>query len=429
MKILHVSNYFRGLHQHVGGAEQACFRTVTMTREHGHEVYLVTTSFDRSSLPSGESIYEYPVYPVKTFERYLPDVLVQYLEAVKWYTLQYDPLAGRAFKNILQQERPDVVHFHNFQFLTFSLLREAYRQRIPSCLSIYDYWPFCPKAMLLKPDNSFCQAAHGLRCVECLPQQFVPVQKALLSFRRRIFDRCFDKVDTFIVLSEHSAGVLQGYGIEQEKIAVVPLTLPIEYGQSSGEVPLEPQSILFAGWLNDRKGVHIAIEAMIDVLKDVPQAKLYVIGGEAKFSEEYERNFQKIIKEHQLSDHIIFLGHQKPGAVEQYLQRVAVLVIPEQYENMSPLIMIEGMLLGKPVVASNLGGIPEYIRDGETGFLADAYNPKEFAQKIITVLQHPETGERVGQAAKHYIQSRNNNEAIWERTLIMYQSTIERKAL
>jgi glycosyltransferase involved in cell wall biosynthesis len=276
--------------------------------------------------------------------------------------------------------------------------------------------------MLLKPDNSFCKAAHGVSCVECLPPQFVPIQKILLSFRRSIFDRCFDKLDTFIVLSEHSAGVLQGYGIDRKKIAVVPLTLPIEYGHSVDETIFEPQSILFAGWLNDRKGVHIAIEAMIDVLKEVPQVKLYVIGGKAKFSEEYECNFQKIIEEHQLSDHIVFLGHQKPEVVEQYLQRVAVLVIPEQYENMSPLIMIEGMLLGKPVVASNLGGIPEYIQDGETGFLADAYKPKEFAQKIITVLQDSDLGKRIGQAAQQYIQSRNNNEVIWERTLKAYQA-------
>jgi glycosyltransferase involved in cell wall biosynthesis len=355
-------------------------------------------------------------------EDHLPAFAGRCLEVAKWYSLQYDPFARRAFGKLLQRVRPDVVHFHNCQFLTFSLLHAAHAKGIPTCMSIYDYWHFCPKAMLALPDNTFCQRAHSTGCVRCLPTQMVLAQKMLLGFRRRIFDRCFDKVDRFVVLSEHSAGVLKGYGIPQRKIAVIPLTLPLEYSDmpDPGDLGLGGSGILFAGWLNDRKGVHIAIEAMSSILREVSAARLYVIGGKAKFANEYEARFERYIAENRLQDKIVFLGHQSPDTVRQYLQKVAVLILPEQYENMSPLVMVEAMMLGTPVVASRLGGIPEYIRDGETGFLADAFDPADFAAKIVRCLRDSDLRTRIAGAALQFIRQRNDNERVWRLTEDFY---------
>lgn len=424
MKILHVTNYFRGAHSHIGGAEQACYRTALMTKEHGHEVVIVSKRFD--TMPDNN---QFKIYPLPVIEDYLPQSMGKYLEAVKWYSLQYDLLAKGAFCKILDKERPDVIHLHNFQFLTFSLAREAYKRGIPMCISIYDYWHFCPKAMLLLPDNSFCKEAHGVRCLRCLPQRLRAMQRIFLGIRRDVFDRVFSMVDTFVVLSDHSAGVLRGYGIDEGKIKVIPLTLPIEYNRlKTPDIPaVAKDSILFAGWLNDRKGVHIAIQAMPSILKQVPDARLYVIGGRAKFADEYERRFELFIKENNLSDKIVFLGHQPPEVVKAYLQKVDVLVIPEQYENMSPLIMIEAMMLGKPIVASNLGGIPEYIKDGETGFLANAYNPEDFAEKMVELLQDRDLSERIGKTAREMILKRNSNEEVWDLTEKLYNVMMQGK--
>ncbi|MFO0751907.1 MAG: glycosyltransferase family 4 protein [Thermodesulfovibrionales bacterium] len=427
MKVLHVTNYFRGTHRHVGGAEQACYRTARMLADGGHEVTVATKRFDAGSMTETPP---FPVRPLPVLEDRLPKSVSLYVEALKWYAVQYDPLASAAFRRLLREERPDVVHFHNFQFLTFSLVREAFRQGIPLCLSVYDYWIFCPKAMLLRPDNSFCTEAHGTRCLPCLPKSHASLQKRLLGIRRMIFDDCFDRVDRFVVLSGHSAGVLKGYGIGEEKIRVVPLTLPLEYADTGADAPapdLARNSILFAGWLNDRKGVHVAIDAMRYVRKAVPDAVLYVIGGRAKFSEEYERKFHSLIEEHKLKDRVVFLGHQPPQVVQQYLRRIGVLVIPEQYENMSPLIMVEAMLLGKPVVASRLGGIPEFLDEGKTGFLADAYSPEEFGRKIVRLLKDRALAASVGSAAREFIRKKCDSGRIEHETLQLYEEIRKRK--
>ncbi|MCC6347926.1 MAG: glycosyltransferase family 4 protein [Nitrospirales bacterium] len=421
MKVLHVTNYFRGTHHHVGGAEQACYRTARMLSDSGHEVAVATKRFDAGSMTETPP---FPVHPLPVVEDHLPKSFSLYVEAIKWYAIQYDPLARSSFRRLLRKERPDVVHFHNFQFLTFSLVREAFRQRIPLCLSVYDYWIFCPKAMLLRPDNSFCAEAHGTRCLPCLPKSYSSLQKRLLGIRRMIFDDCFDRVHRFVVLSGHSAGVLKRYGISEEKIRVVPLTLPLEYADSAADAPaphISRNSILFAGWLNDRKGVHVAIDAMRYVRKAVPDAVLYVIGGRAKFSEEYERKFHSLIEKHGLKDRIVFLGHQPPQVVQQYLRKIGVLVIPEQDENMSPLIMVEAMLLGKPVVASRLGGIPEFITEGKTGFLADAYSPEEFGRKVVRLLKDPALVASVGSAARKFIREKCDSVRVARETLQLYE--------
>ena len=125
------------------------------------------------------------------------------------------------------------------------------------------------------------------------------------------------------------------------------MSLPIEYDTlPTPEIPpLVGHSILFAGWLNDRKGVHIAIKAMPSILREFPEAVLYVIGGRAKFADAYERGYEQFIEEKGLHNNIVFLGHQSPEVVKAYIHKASVLVIPEQYENMSPLIMIEAMTL------------------------------------------------------------------------------------
>jgi glycosyltransferase involved in cell wall biosynthesis len=129
-----------------------------------------------------------------------------------------------------------------------------------------------------------------------------------------------------------------------------------------------------------------------------------------------------------LSDHIVFLGHKPPDMVRKYLQNIEVLILPEQYENMSPLIMVEAMMLAKPVVASRLGGIPEYLRERQNGYLANPYDPADFAQKAVLLLKDADLRRSIGAAALKSITERNNNDAIWELTQNVYLELAGKKS-
>ncbi len=416
MRVVHVTNYFRGIHRHVGGAEQACFRTALLTRNHGNSVLIVTTNPEVNSS-------EFETRSVPIIEDYLPVWLRKYAEASKWYSIQYDPLARKAFGSILTEAKADVVHFHNFQFLTLSLLAVARRLKLKTIISVYDYWLFCPTVMLVDPQQSFCSKGHGPWCVDCLPPMFRLFQKLLLSMRRKVIDHYLEMVDHFHVLSEHSRSVLECYGIDRARIRVIPLTLPIEFItlESSDQLPV-PHSILFAGWLNERKGLHRLLEAMPKVLKEYPQARLTAIGGKVKFGDTYEKKLNEIMEAERLGDRVHFTGHLPPAEIKAHIQRASVVVIPEQYENMSPLLMIEAMAMGKPVVISRAGGIPEFVEDGVTGWLADPLNPEEFAQKIINVFSDSDRAQSMGQNARELMLARLDSEIIWEKTRDMYEA-------
>ena len=416
MKILHVTNYFRDTHDHVGGAEQAAYRTALLARENGCDVSVVTT------VPTRRGGSEFGVRSIPICEDYMPDALRKYVEAAKWYSLQFDPLAYASFRSILAGESPDVVHFHNFQFLTLGLIGAAGRAGRRTVVSIYDYWLFCPTVMLVAPDGSFCARGHGPWCIHCLPEGMQLIQKTLLALRRKVLDHYIGMVDGFHVLSGHSRSVLEGYGIPRRKIHVVPLTLPIEYSKmAETREKVDPNEILFVGWLNERKGVHRLLEAMPLVLRDHPDAKLTVIGGRVRFGDTYEKMMNDIINSGGFRDRVSFLGHKHPAEVERYLLRAAVVVIPEQYENMSPLLMIESMVMGRPLVISRVGGVPEFIEHGVTGWLADRLSAADFAANISRVLDHPEEAAGVAARARETIARKCDNIEIWKKTLRLYE--------
>jgi glycosyltransferase involved in cell wall biosynthesis len=417
LRVIHVTNYFRDTHSHVGGAEQACFRTALLAANHGWSVHIVATKPDRSSS------CQFPFSSLPILEDLTPAIARPYLEAVKWYSFQYDPLAARAFGRVLREDDAPLVHFHNVQFVTLSLIAAAKAAGRRTFVSIYDYWLFCPTVMRVRPDKSFCQQAHGPWCVECLPPKMKAFQRLLLSARRRVINRYLGMVDGFHVLSEHSGSVLEGYGIPKDIIHVVPLTLPMEFQAiPENSAQTEPFTILFAGWLNERKGLHRLLEAMPFVLKEFPQAKLTAVGGKVRFGEEYEKLLDSIMDSNGFRDRVSFLGHLQPSAMKEEIQKASVVVIPEQYENMSPLLMIEAMTMAKPVVISRAGGIPEFIVDGETGFLADPLDPTNFADKILRVFHDPEEARAIGEKARLRILAKCNDETIWTKTREMYDS-------
>jgi len=249
------------------------------------------------------------------------------------------------------------------------------------------------------------------------------VQKFLLSFRRCVFDHYLDMVDAFHVLSEHSGSVLEGYGISQDRIHVAPLTLPMEFkSNQDAHEPVDPNMILFAGWLNERKGLHRLLEAMPIVLERRPHTHLTAIGGKVRFGEEYENKLEELMATGHFKNMVHFTGHLPPSEIQEFLRKAAVVVIPEQYENMSPLLMIEAMSLAKPVVISRVGGVPEFIEHGVSGWMADPPDAVDFAGKILNVLEDPDRAETMGQRARARILAKCDDSVIWEKTKAMYES-------
>lgn len=417
LKVCYVSNYLPGHHRHAGGAEQAVLSTADLMKESGAEVSFLALPADKDCRGGFRVKY------VKTSEYFL-SWLKKYIEIFKWYVFQFDPLSYFSSRNYFREIRPDIAHFGNFQFLTFGALLAAKRLKIPVAVSIYDYWYFCPLTTLLAHCGRICRRFHGVWCVHCLPARFSIIQRFFLSVRKRVFDFFLKKVDRFFVLSQSSRQILVDYGIENDKVSIIRMPLPDDLEQ-----PQQPQegqkeeSVLFVGWLQKRKGLHILLEAMSLVWQRRPQVKLNIVTQKVKWEPEYEDMIQSKLKNIPPDKYVILLGQREREEIRDLMKRAAVVVVPEQWENMSPLIVIEAMSFSRPVVASNIGGIPELIEDGREGFLAAYQDPADFAEKISLLLNDKEMREAIGSNAHRKVKRMLSKEIIANQYIEEYEKS------
>lgn len=153
------------------------------------------------------------------------------------------------------------------------------------------------------------------------------------------------------------------------KLKVIPNAVDISEYRANGE------KVIFVGNLIKRKGVRYLIEAMKEV-----NSKLVIIGD----GEERE-NLEELSEE--LNVDCDFVGEIPSHQVTEYLRDGKLLVLPAIEGEGFPNVILEAMSVGLPVVATKLAGIPDLVRDGETGFLVEPANPKELANKINKIIR------------------------------------------
>jgi glycosyltransferase involved in cell wall biosynthesis len=154
------------------------------------------------------------------------------------------------------------------------------------------------------------------------------------------------------------------------------------------------------GNVQEWKGQAVLVEAMARVIEDVPKAHAFIVGGVHRAGRAYHERLQQRIEELHLNGALSATGFRSDVAdVINALDVVAhTSVRPEPFGR----VILEGMLLGKPVVASAAGGVPELIRDGETGFLTPPGDAARLAERLIPLLQDAALRQRVGEQARHW---------------------------
>ena len=154
------------------------------------------------------------------------------------------------------------------------------------------------------------------------------------------------------------------------------------------------------GRLRIRKGVEVLLEALRELRRRVPGAALRVAGNG-----EHRAPLERRTKELDLESAVAFLGACDAARVRTLLRGAAALVVPSTYEGM-PLVVLEAMEAGVPVVASRVSGIPEVVVDGETGWLVPPEDPEALARALERVLTDPEEARRRGGAGRARIEER-----------------------
>lgn len=179
--------------------------------------------------------------------------------------------------------------------------------------------------------------------------------------------------------------------------------------------------ILFVGVLKLVKGVRYLIEAMTTIKQKEPLARLLIVGdGEER------RALEKLTDSFNLKDCVSFVGRVPNEAVPQYMATSDVFVLPSLSESFG-IVNLEAMASGLPIVATKVAGIPATITNGENGFLVEARNPKEIAQKVLLLLQDEGLRERIGERNRQKAKQYSWKEIVAKLEEIYFQCLTDRK--
>jgi glycosyltransferase involved in cell wall biosynthesis len=160
--------------------------------------------------------------------------------------------------------------------------------------------------------------------------------------------------------------------------------------------------VLYAGVLTPLKGIHILIEAFARVKKDLPDLTLYVVGRDE--NKGYAAELKNQVSVLGLETGVHFVREVPQQQLAHYMARCRVLVLPSLSEALGRVIL-EALSVGKPVIGSAVGGIPEMIQEGATGFLVPPGNVEALADRLHWLLTHPEEAAEMGKQARAFAEN------------------------
>lgn len=155
--------------------------------------------------------------------------------------------------------------------------------------------------------------------------------------------------------------------------------------------------ILFVGGIEPRKGLHVLIEAIKIVKLNIPHIRLHIVGGIRK--KDYYIKILKKIKEYDLLDNIIFKGMVTDEKLSKEYSEAAIFILPSEEESLG-IVLLEAMITGTAIIASDIGGIPYIVRDGSNGFLVKFGDYVKMAEHILNLLSHKKLRISMGISGK-----------------------------
>ncbi|HEU5023140.1 MAG TPA: glycosyltransferase family 4 protein, partial [Bryobacteraceae bacterium] len=370
-----------------GGAERVMFNDLEALSARGVEV-IPFSAADPANLPSdraGEFAKGVDVHATSAKGR-----LRAAREAI------HCARTAKSFARLLDKERPDVVHFHNiYGRLTTSILPVTRERGVPSVLTVHDYKVACPAYLMLRNGKPCMSCVDGryFRCAVHRCHKGNLAASAVYAIEAWYARRSgsYDAVSAFLCPSRFIGNVLEQSGIDESRIVHHPNCVDPEAYKPS----YQGEYALFTGRLSHEKGIATLIEALKGT--GIPLR----IAGTGPLLESLERQVMK-----NGLNHVTFEGHCAGERLAELYRGAAVVVVPSEWFENAPMVILEAFAYGKPVIAARIGGIPEMIEEGQTGRLFMPGHALELRYALGNLWNQPEELERMGRNARAAVETR-----------------------
>lgn len=394
MKVLFLSNYF--LPEFIGGAETYSYQLALGLVKRGFGLDVVTT---RGAGEAAEILYLNGL----RIHRLVPRVFCRINSGtgnplgLYFFNSLFNPLS-HILRSYVKRIAPDIIHLQNITLFDTGVLYDLLRGG--SVWTIHDYWPICMFGSLYNRKKDMLCIRN---CYECLyPRGVRWLGFSQLKERQKRLKKLGKMVDTIISPSEYLKEKLVEFNyVRGNKITVIRNGIDLDKFRATP--PSDRKNIVFVGKICREKGCEYLVKAMPLVLKKIPEAKL-LIGG---FDEGGEQ-IRLIKLAHSLGLHRSVRFLEMAEDVRRYYREATVVVVPSIWSENCPMVVLEAMSSGRPVVCTRCGGIPEIVDDGINGFLVEPKNPKQIAERVIELLKDPSLAQRMGAQARRKMESQHN---------------------
>ena len=310
------------------------------------------------------------------------------------FRIIYSREARKKIKQVLYRFEPDAVHLNNIQFhLTPSIILEIdkYRKKTKRSVKIvytaHDYQLICPSHGLFDNDIKPCERCLGGNYTHCLRTKCMKNSRAksmlamLDAYYWRI-SKAYSLIDVIVCPSEFLKRKLD----MQKRFASKTVALHnfIEYGDFDASSVKKEGYVLEFGHLCKDKGTF----TLLEVARRMPSVKFVFAGyGVA------EGEIAKV-------ENAEFVGFKTGDELKTLIAKAACSVYPSEWYENCPFSVMESQLYLTPVVASRMGGIPELIREGETGLMFEAGNADDLESKLRYLLFEEGVAEQYSQSCQ-----------------------------
>lgn len=302
-----------------------------------------------------------------------------------------DPGVMHELKRIIPEERPEIIHAHNWFVHSFTPLKVWSKAKF--VVSLHDYSLLCVQKRLMRQEVS-CTGPSTMKCLMCGTQAYGSAKGPLATLTNFYWGaRERQAADIFLPVSQ---ATVEGNQLDKYKLPykVMPNFVPDHVDIIDDDDPLLSQLpkedfLLFVGDVRQDKGVEVLLQAYSEMNTQMP----LVLIGRLYLSDLSKR----------LPRNVFLMGPWPHNAVMAAWKRCAIGLVPSIVAETFGIVALEAMYMGKPVIAARSGGLIDVVVDGETGFLVSPGDAQALRTAIQSLLDDPALRARMGTLAKQRV--------------------------
>ena len=283
--------------------------------------------------------------------------------------------------------------------------------------TFHTQWQTCMPAIRAKRSGIIDKVFSAAHARELLynPYKYYPVLGWLYSLKRRYV---LSRIDHFFPVSNYTSGILRSFGVDPDKITVVPngsdphLFKPLNSDELTKDLNLENRKvILTVTRLVKRKGVDTVLHALSVIKERFPDV-LYLVAGEGP----EEERLKKLTVKLNLQNHVRFIGRIDYKKLPEYYNASDIFILASR--TVLPdvegygIVFLEANACGKPVIGTNSGGVPDAIVHGETGIIVPENDALKLAEAISELLENPEKATLMGLKGRERVVNEMNWDSV-----------------